>query len=299
MAAIAIAGAIPRPLQPSPSSSSSLSPLPMSIFPLLRRSFRRNLPSLAIAAAARQDTIAWTHAPLKLLRPASADGSLFHAQIDVSESPDLAAGFTAPGQYLQIRVPDAPKPAFLAIASPPEAASLKGVFEFLIKKVPGSAAEKLCGLGSGDLVELSGVMGKGFAVDRFSPPESVSTVFIFATGSGISPIRSLIESGFSADKRSDVKLFYGARNLQRMAYQDRFKDWESSGVRIVPVLSQPDDDSWNGQSGYVQEVFSRAKQILNPSSTGAVLCGHNQMMEDVTAMLVADGVSKDKILKNF
>lgn len=34
-----------------------------------------------------------------------------------------------------------------------------------------------------------------------------------------SPIRSLIESGFSADKRSDVRLYYGVRNLQRMAYQ--------------------------------------------------------------------------------
>lgn len=29
----------------------------------------------------------------------------------------------------------------------------------------------------------------------------------------------------------------------------------------------------------LQTVFSRVKQILNPSSTGAVLCGHNQMTE--------------------
>jgi len=34
-----------------------------------------------------------------------------------------------------------------------------------------------------------------------------------------SPIRSLIESGFDAGNRSDVRLYYGARNLQRMAYQ--------------------------------------------------------------------------------
>lgn len=34
-----------------------------------------------------------------------------------------------------------------------------------------------------------------------------------------SPIRSLIESGFGASKRSDVRLYYGARNVQRMAYQ--------------------------------------------------------------------------------
>lgn len=37
-----------------------------------------------------------------------------------------------------------------------------------------------------------------------------------------SPIRSLIESGFSATKRSDVRLYYGARNLKRMAYQVGF-----------------------------------------------------------------------------
>ena len=59
------------------------------------------------------------------------------------------------------------------------------MFEFLIKKVPGSTAEMLCEMKRGDLVELSGVMGKGFAVDRFSPPEIASSVFIFATGSGI------------------------------------------------------------------------------------------------------------------
>ena len=36
-----------------------------------------------------------------------------------------------------------------------------------------------------------------------------------------SPIRSLIEAGFSASERSDVKLYYGARNLERMSYQVR------------------------------------------------------------------------------
>ncbi|PRQ18259.1 hypothetical protein RchiOBHm_Chr7g0204021 [Rosa chinensis] len=32
-------------------------------------------------------------------------------------------------------------------------------------------------------------------------------------------IRSLIESGFNVDKGFNVKLFYGARNLDKMAYQ--------------------------------------------------------------------------------
>lgn len=33
--------------------------------------------------------------------------------------------------------------------------------------------------------------------------------------------------------------------------QERFKEWESSGVKVVHVLSQP-DDGWSGETGYVQ-----------------------------------------------
>ncbi|XP_062145086.1 fruit protein pKIWI502 [Alnus glutinosa] len=256
----------------------------------------RRRSATAVAAAVRQDTIVWTQAPLSEIKPAAE--SLFHVSIDVSDAPDLAASHTCAGQYLQLRVPDFAKPSFLAIASPPSFVAARGAFEFLVKSVAGSTAELLCGLKKGDVVELSQVMGRGFDVDLIEPPEAYPTVLIFATGSGISPIRSLIESGIGASKRSDVRLYYGARNLKRMAYQEKFKDWESSGVKIVPVLSQP-DDSWRGESGYVQAAFTRAKQIYSPQSAGAVLCGQKQMTEEVTSILVADGVSSEKILKNF
>ncbi|XP_043695502.1 fruit protein pKIWI502 isoform X2 [Telopea speciosissima] len=251
---------------------------------------------LSVAAALRQDTSVWTQAPLSEVQPAAEE--LFHVSIDVSDSPDLVASHTRPGQYLQLRLPDAEKPAFLAIASSPSVSASKGQFEFLVKSVAGSTAELLCGLRRGDVVELSQVMGRGFDIGQISPPEEYPTVLIFATGSGISPIRSVIESGFSARKRSDVRLYYGARNLRRMAYQDRFKEWESSGVKVVPVFSQP-DDRWEGEHGYVQAAFARAKQTYNPLSTGALLCGQKQMAEEVTSLLVANGVSMEKILKNF
>ncbi|KAF5745222.1 fruit protein pKIW-like [Tripterygium wilfordii] len=256
--------------------------------------FRRRVAT--VAAAVRQDTTIWTQAPLSEIEPVAE--SLFHVTIDVSDSPDVATSHTRAGQYIQLRIPDVAKPSFLAIASPPAFSVTKGAFEFLVKSISGSTAELLCGLNRGDVVELTQAMGNGFAIDQIEPPEKYPTVLIFATGSAISPIRSLIESGFSADKRSDVRLYYGARNLKRMAYQDRFKDWESLGVKIVPVLSQP-DDKWTGEKGYVQAAFSRVKQITSPFATGAVLCGQKQMTEEVTSILVADGVSSEKILKNF
>ncbi|URE30170.1 fruit protein, partial [Musa troglodytarum] len=250
----------------------------------------------ALAAAVLQDTDTWSQAPFPR-RPASGDASLSRRRRRLRR-PDLAVSYTAPGQYLQLRVPGADKPAFLAIASPPSFAASRCEFQFLVKRVPGSTVDLLCGLGRGDIVELSGIMGRGFQVEEISPPDAFPSVFIFATGSGISPIRSLIELGFCANERSDVRLYYGARNLQKMAYQERFKDWEYAGVNVIPVLSQP-DERWSGERGYVQTAFLRARHTLNPSTTGAVLCRHKQMTEVITAKLVAEGVSKDKILTNF
>ncbi|XP_051145897.1 fruit protein pKIWI502-like isoform X2 [Andrographis paniculata] len=265
----------------------------LSNFNTLRYLSRRTL-AFAAAAAARPDTTFWTSAPL--VKVSSAAESLFHITVDVSASPELAGSYTQAGQYLQLRVRDPnSRPSFFAIASPPAAAVSRGIFEFLVKSVPGSTAERLCVLQKGDVVELSSVMGKGFEIDRISPPDKYQTVLIFATGSGI---RSLIEAGFGADKRSDVRLYYGARNLLRMAYQDRFKHWKSSGVDIVPVLSKP-DYTWTGERGYVQAAFARAKRVFNPQSTGAILCGQRQMAEEVTSLLVSNGVSREKILKNF
>lgn len=35
----------------------------------------------------------------------------------------------------------------------------------------------------------------------------------------------------------------------------------------------------NSLSNIIQAAFSKAKELVNPSSTGAVLCGHKQMAE--------------------
>ncbi|EES05102.1 hypothetical protein BDA96_04G161100 [Sorghum bicolor] len=296
MAAAAAVSAVPMPsrltLRAHPCSSAA--PLPMRALPFLRSRLR----SLTTAYAVKQDAALWTPAPVSAVSAATADGSISYVVVDLSDAADLVDSYTTPGQYLKIRVPSAGdelKPAFMAIASPPGAGPR---FEFVVKTVPGTTAEKLCTLRDGDVVELGAVTGDGFALDKINPPDVAQAVLMFATGTGISTIRSLIEFGFAANERADVRLYYGARNLQSMAYQERFKNWESTGVKIIPVLSRP-DDSWNGERGHVQDAFFKNKNIVNPSSTGAVLCGQNEMQEEITSALVADGVSRDKILTNY
>jgi len=162
----------------------------MSILRHLRLNLRSSRRRFAtVSAAVCQDTTVWTPAPLSEVQPAA--DSLFHVAIDVSDAPDLAASHTIAGQYLQLRVPYSSKPSFLAIASPPKLAAKHGVFEFLVKSVPGSTAEALCALKRGDVVELSPIMGNGFSIDMIEPPEKYGTVIVFATGSGIRSVRKL------------------------------------------------------------------------------------------------------------
>jgi ferredoxin-NADP reductase len=58
-------------------------------------------------------------------------------------------------------------------------------------------------------------------------------------GSGISPIKALIESGdLEADKRSDVRLYYGTRDAAHTAYADRIPAWEAAGVKVIQVCEK-------------------------------------------------------------
>ncbi|GFZ21449.1 FAD/NAD(P)-binding oxidoreductase [Actinidia rufa] len=184
---------------------------------------------------------------------------LCYVNVDLAKSPDLVADFVTPGQYVQIRIPPAlvdppPSPAYFYIASP---VGSRREFQFLVKSVPGKTAGVLCTLKKGDVVELSEIDGNGFDIDQLSPPEDYPTVLLFTTGYGISPVRSLIETGFSAHKRSDVRLYYGAENLQRMAYQT---------LLLIGLV----------QRGHVQNVYLNDKPIANPKAAVAVLSGKSK-----------------------
>jgi ferredoxin-NADP reductase len=69
-------------------------------------------------------------------------------------------------------------------------------------------------------VSLCSVMGKGFPIASV-PPEDADTVLIFATGTGIAPIKALIESGaLEADKRKEVRLYFGCRDNDSTPYKE-------------------------------------------------------------------------------
>jgi len=214
--------------------------------------------------------------------------------ITISPPGDVAEGFATPGQYVQIREPGAEKAGFFAIASAPGAA---GDFQFLIKEQPPSdwspGTGWLTSAPAGTALEMSQVMGTGFKVT--GTLGDVDTVVLFAAGSGISPIRSVIESGVLKGK--DTQLYYGAQTPAKMAYMDKFTSWESLGCAVTPVVSQPPPE-WAGAIGYVQDV-AKGAGISKPESTAVLLCGMKGMAMGVKELCAGVGIDESRVLTNF
>ncbi|KAG7672780.1 hypothetical protein Ndes2526B_g08684 [Nannochloris sp. 'desiccata'] len=255
--------------------------------PLRLHSGRRQRLGAIILHAQWGAEVAFTDA--KILETGKAADNLHRCLVDIGS---LASDYTTPGQFLQAKIAADGKAGFFAIASAPDSNNA-GVVELLIKP-NGEAAEAICAATEGAIVKVSPVMGKGFLIDRI-PADSFKRVYLFATGSGISPIKALIESGkLNASARDQVTLYYGTRTPAAMAFENKLSHWEQEfGVKVVPVYSQ------EGQ-GYVQDMFlSQGGVVGGSEGVAAVLCGQKGMAEAVTEALTAAGVAKEHILMNF
>lgn len=211
--------------------------------------------------------------------------------VDVGEA--VAAGFTRPGMFVQLREKGGDgKPGFFAVASPPGAHTSR--LEFLVKPVPGTFSETLAGLQAGDELEASAVMGKGFVLDG-APEDGCPTLLCVCTGTGIAPVRSLIEADASmggVKGRGGVTLLFGVKDAEHMPYKERLADWEAAGVEVVPVFSAV----VGGR--YVQDALAE-RGVSDPAGTAAVLCGQKEMAQAVTELLTGAGVAPDRVILNF
>lgn len=227
----------------------------------------------------------WHPATVATTAPA-ADG-LTDLVLDIQGTP-LVGTHAHPGQYVRLRLPGVSEGLF-AIASPPDPQGTR--WEFLLKD--GAALpDALIRLPPGARVEVSPPQGKGFPLERARGHD----LLLFATGSGISPIRSVIASiRRERDAYGRVTLYFGARTPGAFAYQDELHEWEAGGVRVVRSVSQPGASGWQGLTGYVQAHLGEEPV----AGAVAFLCGQSEMVQGVKATLLARGVAKDAIFLNY
>lgn len=252
----------------------------------------------------------WEPATITATSAASASGNFVGLKVDVS--PELVEAYKVPGQYVQVKQDindEEGKVLFLAIASAPgaETEGEGSSIEFLVKKTDSN--DWITNADDGTAIAVSQVLGGGFPIEEemngFKHDFPLQNCLLFANGSGIAPIRAAIESGqLNIGKPGEggrtARLYFGCTTPADMPYLTKFREWETNGIEVVPVISRPEEceGEWTGRTGYVQNLVEE-DGVAIPRNTGALLCGVKGMAESIKDLLTTAGVFESRVMTNF
>lgn len=136
----------------------------------------------------------------------------------------------------------------------------------------------------------------------FTPiePAKAKNYVLFAAGSGITPIMSIMKTVLEEEPNSNVTLFYGNKKSGNIIFQEQIEDLKNQftqrlSVNYVLTEEHPGSDLFFGRIDEDKcEKF--ATHLFNPLSVDAYfLCGPEQMIRTAAAVLEGKGVSKEII----
>jgi CDP-4-dehydro-6-deoxyglucose reductase len=197
------------------------------------------------------------------------------------------------GQYADVTVPGViDKARSYSFASAPHKEPQDKV-EFFVRHVPGGQFTDWLHSGErlGTRVTVDGPHGS------FWLRESSAPILCVAGGSGLAPIKALLEQLSSDGFNREVAFIFGARAQRDLYCQDDIADLISkSGNRLsfVPVLSaEPSGSNWGGFTGLACDFISGV--LIDLPKVDAYLCGPPPLVDKSIECLTSAGVSPDHI----
>lgn len=196
------------------------------------------------------------------------------------------------GQSVQLTVPTLGGLAMrrpYSFASAPRAAT-PGRFEIAVTKVDGGpTSTALHALPIGGEVVAEGPNG-GWLSRR--PEERGLRTLLVATGSGLAPMRALLEEELASPDGARLGLLFGCRTEDDILWRDELSAWQKAHERLRVTLSRP-GPGWDGRVGYVQQHLLELVREIQPELV--LVCGLSAMADDVERGLREQGVPDDAI----
>jgi ring-1,2-phenylacetyl-CoA epoxidase subunit PaaE len=152
----------------------------------------------------------------------------------------------------------------------------------------------------GDKVKVMEPMGQ-FTTEYSK--EKKRHLILFAGGSGITPMMSIIKSILTQEPDSILSLIYCNRNIDSIIFKDeltRLKTKHEGRLHLFHILQEA-PMNWQGYSGLLNyEMFEKLfEQIPNwgIEKTVYFMCGPQGMMKNVDSLLDLINIPKDNIFK--
>ena len=141
-----------------------------------------------------------------------------------------------------------------------------------------------------DLLRLEGPIGTFFLRDS-----SFKNIVFLATGTGIAPIKSILEGLDKSHEQFQNKNFWvivGARHQDNLFWEPNFKNLN---IKYIPVISRPKND-WSGEKGYVQDIV--LKQQIDLKNTQVYACGSNDMINSAKELFFKNNLKENNFFSD-
>jgi NAD(P)H-flavin reductase len=120
-------------------------------------------------------------------------------------------------------------------------------------------------------------------------PEKPLNLFI-AGGTGLAPMKALLEARLAAGISQPTKLYMGARHVEELYLDAALRELAESTplLEYIPVVSE--DEAYQGLQGLVHQVALR--QCADLSQTHVYVCGAWAMVKKAEEEFIAAGLNK-------
>jgi CDP-4-dehydro-6-deoxyglucose reductase len=191
------------------------------------------------------------------------------------------------GQYIEFLLKDGRRRAF-SIANPPHH---DDHLELHIRHVPGGSftGHVFEQMKDRALLRIEGPFG-GFYLRE----ESTRPVLMVAGGTGMAPLKSILEHAFHVGFDRPVHLFWGVRAKRDLYLGELPRTWEQQhpNFSYTPVLSDPAlEDGWDGAVGLVTDALLERYPELQ--AFDIYLSGPPAMIDAATPAFAAHGAQPD------
>lgn len=187
------------------------------------------------------------------------------------------------GQYARVEFPGQPARDY-SMANRPDEATI----EFHIRLVPEGAVTPFVAkrLKVGNKVKVFGPHGTSYWRERHTGP-----IVALAGGSGLAPIKSIVETALADGAAQPIHLYVGARDERDLYLEDHFKKLarKHRNLSFVPVLSEASKPT-RRRTGFLAEAVRADFPSLDGAK--AYLAGPPAMVETAVAALEELGLRR-------
>ena len=188
------------------------------------------------------------------------------------------------GQYAEVTFDKLPPRDFSMANQSGEA-----FVEFHIRAMSGGAASQYVQhrLRVGETVRVEGPRGISYLREKHAGP-----IVALAGGSGLAPIKAIVERALALGLRQPISLYFGVRDERDLYLEAEFRALEAkhNNLRFIPVLSEPSGPTVR-RSGFLADVLAQDFSSLDGAKI--YLAGPPIMVETCVAAAAKLGGRKE------